>query len=187
MLITEQKALIRARLKQNRRALPEEQRLAFNQAIHTRLLDQIDIKQAGSVFCYISTGDEVNTHPLIDQLVQLDKTVVIPKIIDGEKMIAVLFNNWRELRIGQLGILTLDEYSEWQSGVDMCITPGLGFTVDGKRIGFGKGYYDKWLAANPSASRVALCYECQIVDAIPTTETDLSMDKIITEKRLISC
>ena len=101
-------------------------------------------------------------------------------------MIAVRFTGWEKLRVGQLGILWPESDSEWQSRVDMCITPGLGFTPDGKRIGFGKGYYDKWFATHPHTTKTALCYECQVVDDIPTTETDVAMDQIITEKRLIS-
>ena len=186
-MLTEQKTRLREHLKQKRRSLTREQRLEFDQAIYARLLEQVELGQVGSVFCYVSAGTEVNTHPLIDRLRQLGKTVVIPRIVSSEKMIAVPFDNWGELRVGQLGILTPDKYAEWQSGVDLCITPGLGFTPDGKRIGFGRGYYDKWFADHPHVARTALCYECQIVDAVPVTETDMTVDQIITEKRLISC
>ena len=186
MPVAEQKATLRAKLKQARHALPGKQRREFDRAIQARLADQADIKQAGSIFCYLSTADEVNTHPVIDRLLQLDKTVLIPEIVAREKMIAVPFAGWEALSVGQLGILTLDGCSEWQSEVDVCITPGLGFTLDGNRLGFGKGYYDKWFATNPVTLKVALCYECQIVDAIPTTGTDVSVDRIITEKRVIS-
>ena len=184
-MTTEQKARLRERLKQIRRALGQKQRLEFDQAIHKRLLEQVE--QAGVVFCYVSTGDEVNTHPVIDRLRQLDKTVLIPKIVNREKMIAVRFDKWEELRVGQLGILTPESNSEWQSRVGLCITPGLGFTRDGRRIGYGKGYYDKWFTTHPHSARTALCYECQLVDDIPTTETDVRVEKIVTEKRVISC
>ncbi len=187
MSITEQKTLLREHLKQKRRALSQERRLEFDQTIYTRLLEQVDLGQVHSVFCYVSAGTEVNTHPLIDRLRQLGKTVVIPRIVNSEKMTAALFENWEELRVGQLGILTPDKQAEWQSGVDLCITPGLGFTPDGKRIGFGKGYYDKWFADHPHPAKTALCYECQLVDTIPTTETDVAVDRIITERRVISC
>ena len=184
-MITQQKERLRERLKQNRRALVRQQRLEFDRAIRERLAAHLG--QAGTVFCYISAGDEVNTHPIIDRLRQLGKTVLVPRIVNREKMIAVHFDDWADLRVGQLGILTPDTDDEWQSGVDLCITPGLGFTPDGNRIGFGKGYYDKWFAAHPHSARTALCYECQIVDTIPTTETDVRVVKIITEKRVICC
>ena len=87
----------------------------------------------------------------------------------------------------QLGILTPENDAEWQSPVDLCITPGLGFTPDGKRIGYGKGYYDKWFAAHPHTAKTALCYECQIVNDMPATDTDVRVDQIITERRVITC
>ena len=185
LMITQQKERLRERLKQNRRALATAQRLEFDRAIYARL--PAHVGQAGSVFCYLSAGDEVNTHPIIDRLRQLGKTVVVPRIVNREKMIAVRFTDWADLRVGQLGILTPDTDDEWQSEVDLCITPGLGFTLDGKRIGFGKGYYDKWFATHPHGARTALCYECQIVTSIPTSETDVRVEKIITEQRVICC
>ena len=183
--LIQQKVRLRERLKQIRRTLEQKQRLEFDQVIHKRLLEQVE--QADPVFCYVSAGDEVATRPVIDRLRQLDKTVLIPKIVNKEKMIGVRFDGWKKLRVGQLGILAPESDSEWQTGVNLCIMPGLGFTLDGARIGFGKGYYDKWLAAHPDTATMALCYECQIIDYIPTTETDVRVKKIITEKRVLHC
>ncbi len=184
-MLSRQKARLRERLKLARKALPQQQRAEFDQAIHARLRARVD--HAGAVFCYVSTDIEVNTREVIDRLRMLGKTVLVPKIINMEKMIAVRFEGWEKLRAGQLGILTPENAEEWQSPIDLCITPGLGFTPGGKRIGYGKGYYDQWFAAHPHTARVALCYECQIVDGIPTTETDVAMHQLITEKRIISC
>ncbi len=184
-MISRQKARLRERLKQTRRALAPVQRFEFDRAIHARL--PAHVGQVGTVFCYISAGDEVNTHPFINHLRQSGKTVVVPRIVNRDRMIAVRFTGWADLRVGQLGILTPATDEEWQSGVDLCLTPGLGFTLDGSRIGFGKGYYDKWFADHPHCARTALCYECQIVDDMPATDTDVRVEKIITERRIITC
>jgi len=184
-MLNRQKAILREHLKLARQALSQQQRQAFDQAIHARL--QAPVEQADTVFCYVSTDAEVNTRDVIDRLRTLGKTVLVPKIINMEKMIAVRFDGWEHLRAGQLGILTPDSDEGWPSGVDLCLTPGLGFTLDGNRIGYGKGYYDKWFADHPHCARTALCYECQIVDDIPTTDTDVRVQKIITERRIITC
>ena len=184
-MLSEQKARLREQLKPARQALSRQQRAEFDQAIHARL--KATVEQAGTVFCYVSTAIEVNTREVIDRLRALGKTVLVPRIINMERMIAVRFDGWETLRAGQLGILTPEHDAEWQSPVDLCITPGLGFTPDGKRIGYGKGYYDQWFAAHPHTSRTAVCYECQIVDDIPVTATDMRVDQIITEMRIISC
>ena len=181
----QKKSQLRKYLKQARGTLSPEQRREFDRAIHTRL--QAQVETADTVFCYVSTAVEVNTRAIIDRLRQLGKTVLIPRIIDRERMIAVRFDGWDKLQAGQLGILTPESDSEWQSPIELCITPGLGFTPDGKRLGFGKGYYDKWFATHPSTARTAICYECQIVDDMPVTGTDVRVEKIITERRIISC
>ena len=181
----QKKTRLRQSLKQKRSELPQHLQPEYDQAIRARLLEQA--APAGTVFCYVSTQMEVDTRSIIDRLHQSGTTVLIPKILNREKMIAVEFDGWERLQVGQLGILTPDTDEEWPGEPDLCITPGLGFTPDGRRIGYGRGYYDKWFAAHPRSARLALCYECQIVDDMPVTDTDVAVHKIITEKRIITC
>lgn len=181
----QEKARLRQFLKQKRRELPQWLRPEYERAIRECLLEQA--APAGTVFCYVSTGMEVDTRSIIDCLRQSGKTVLIPRILNRQKMTAVEFGGWDRLRVGQLGILTPASDEEWPGEPDLCITPGLGFSQDGGRIGYGRGYYDKWFAAHPRSARVALCYECQVVDDMPVTETDVRVHKIITEKRVITC
>ena len=186
MICTElNKTQLREQLKQRRENLTQAQRLAFNQAIYRSLLQRAEA--ADTIFCYVSTEQEVDTRHIIEQLWQQNKTVLVPKLLAREKMIAVRCDGWEQLRPGQLGILTPEANEKWNAGVDLCITPGLGFTVAGQRIGYGRGYYDRWFSAHPRSARVALCHECQIVDDIPTSETDMAVDTIITEQRMIVC
>lgn len=181
----QEKARLRQFLKQKRRDLPQRLRPEYDRAIRERLLEQA--APADTVFCYVSTEMEVDTRGIIDCLRRSGITVLIPRILNRDKMIAVEFGGWHSLGVGQLGILTPDTEKEWPGEADLCITPGLGFTPDGRRIGYGRGYYDKWFAAHPRSARAALCYECQVVDDMPVTSTDVRVDKIITEKRIISC
>ncbi len=186
MPINKQKSRLRQSLKLKRGALTEDQRLACDQAICEQLLGSSDIGRADTVFCYVSSADEVNTRALMEPFIQMNKTVLIPKIINREDMIAVAFTGWDHLSPGEMGILTPDSAIEWPAEIALCITPGLGFTTQGKRIGFGGGYYDKWFRTKPQTRKIALSYECQIVKDIPTTKTDVLMDAIITEQRLIT-
>lgn len=186
--IAERKAQLRERLQGRRRALSRQQRQEADHAIHARLLEQPEVERAGVVFCYVSAGAEVNTRPTIDALREQGKTVVIPVLVGGagNEMIAAGFDGWETLIPGQLGILAPREPVAWRGDIDLCLTPGLGFTPDGKRLGLGKGYYDAWFAAHPGVVKSALCYECQLAGAVPATARDVPVDKIITEKRVIS-
>ena len=69
----------------------------------------------------------------------------------------------------------------------MIIVPGVGFDEKGQRIGHGMGYYDKLLKKSTKAQHIGLAFECQMVEKIPTYKHDVSVDKIITEKRVINC
>ena len=100
-------------------------------------------------------------------------------------MIAAPFSGWDELIPGELGILTPAGEEPFKTDIDIVITPGLGFTRTGHRIGYGRGYYDKWFARNSVAHKIAVTFEAQIVDSLPVAETDIPVDIIVTEQGII--
>jgi 5-formyltetrahydrofolate cyclo-ligase len=100
-------------------------------------------------------------------------------------MVAGSFSSWGDLVPGELGILTPANSQSCSGPFDVALTPGLGFTLSGHRMGFGRGYYDKWFAQNRVNHRIALAYEVQLVDEIPVEDTDVPMEKIVTEQRII--
>ncbi len=180
-----QKTELRAQLKQLRREIPDPARQQKNLAIQQNLLSLAEIQTAKSIFCFISYGTEVNTHGIIDQLLANGKRLAVPKIMDSGQMIAVHFQGWEELEPGQLGILTPHTSVAMVERFDITITPGLGFSEKGERLGFGRAYYDKWFQLNESGMKVALAYEPQILADLPTDDHDIKVDMIITEDRLI--
>ena len=183
--IVEKKARLRATLKRRRDDIGSEQRREYDQAICNSLLQIQEVNEAQNIFCFISHGSEVNTHPLLDHWFIQNKNLSAPKITDTHNMIAVPFDNWSALTPGQLGILTPKGSAEFGENFDLCITPGLGFTVQGKRLGYGRGYYDQWFSSHIVKHKIALAYECQLLDDLPTDDKDIYVDKIITEKRVI--
>ena len=183
--IQTQKASLRKQLKQQRREIHGPLRQQKNLAIQQSLLSLADVQKAKSAFCFISYGTEVDTHGIIDHLLAERKRLAVPKIMDPGYMNAIRFQDWQELETGQLGILTPRANAAMAGPFDITITPGLGFTESGKRLGFGRGYYDKWFQANGAGVKVALAYESQILDDLPIDEYDVKVDMIITEERLI--
>lgn len=183
--ITQRKAHLREQLKQARDTLTPAQRRDYSRCIRERVLQLPQVQAAASVFCFISYGSEIDTHPLLDQLLRDGKTVVVPKITRDRGMIAVPFSGWQDLVAGQLGILTPESDRAREGAVDVCITPGLGFTLTGKRLGYGRGYYDRWFAGHAVAARIAVGFECQLLDDLPTGDTDVPVTMLVTEDRLI--
>jgi len=185
MQISQQKADIRKMLKTARAELPEAARLDYSNSITEQVLKLDEIKNARTIFIYISYATEVRTHELIKALLAAGKTLAVPKIVDSDFMQAESFSSWEDLVPGELGILTPGNSRPCSGPFDVALTPGLGFTLSGQRMGFGRGYYDKWFAQNKVSHKIALAYEAQLVEDIPVDDTDVPMEKIVTEKRVI--
>lgn len=181
-----EKQKLRRELLSRRDAMPADERLAANTAIGQALLSLPEIARAGSVFCFISTGSEVDTHPLLDHLLNMGKSVLAPRIPRGEPMQAVPFEGWSDLTPGALGILTPASSVAHAGAVDVVITPGVGFTQAGQRLGYGRGYYDRWFATHAHHRRIAIAFECQVIDTLPVTGTDVPVHEIVTERRRIT-
>ena len=183
--LTAKKAGLRATLKQNRAHLSPEERTRASRTILRTLLSLEEVDTARAVFSYISHGNEVDTHALLQNFLDKGVTLAVPKILPGKGMIAVPFTRWEDLVPGALGILTPSGDAPCAGSLDIVITPGLGFTVRGERIGYGRGYYDQWFAEHRTARKIALAFEVQILDEIPHAENDIPIDILVTEKRIV--
>jgi len=183
--LQDQKKAVRSRLKAIRAAIPESERIARSAAIEARLLTMQEIQQAQVIFIFISYLNEVDTHGLLKYFLERGKTLAVPKILPSRPMIAVPFQSWDDLEKDAMGILTPSATEPYRGGVDVAITPGLGFTTEGYRIGYGRGYYDRWFATNSVQHKIALAFEAQLVKELPLEETDLPVDAIVTEDRII--
>ena len=181
----EQKKQLRASLKQKRAAISDSDRESHSKIIADRLFELNEIRDANVVFAYISYATEVMTHEILKKLLADGKKVVVPKILSSKKMVAQHFVSWDDLEPGTLGILTPKNGEITHEPVDVAITPGLGFTEQGHRIGFGAGYYDRWFATHDVRLKVAIAFEDQIIESLPTEETDIPVEQILTEKRNI--
>ena len=181
----EQKKQLRASLKQRRAEISPSDRESHSKIIADRLFELTEIQDAKVIFAYISYATEVMTHDILKILLADGKKVVVPKILSSKKMVAQHFVSWDDLEPGTLGILTPKNGEIIDEPVDVAITPGLGFTEQGHRIGFGAGYYDRWFASHYVRLKVAIAFETQIIESLPTEDTDIPVDYILTEKRII--
>ena len=180
---------IRKELIEIRKKLSRGEVLEKSNKIKKRLFELIEFKEAATVLFYVSYDNEVYTHDMIKECLTNKKIVIVP-ISDKENRCLILskLEKWEDLEIGSYGILEPknDKIKEVSiDEIDLIIVPGVGFDEKGHRMGHGKGYYDKLLKEINNAIFVGLAFECQVVDMIPTEEHDISMDFIVTEKRVI--
>lgn len=181
------KRLIRARIKalRAREAAPVT---ALAQQHLDALLEQLlQGLQPRTVFCYLSTPSEVDTRPVIDALLAAGATVLVPSLVDRTTMIATEFPGWSALVTGALGIPSPPDGVAHGGTIDAVLVPGLAFSTAGGRLGYGAGYYDRWLAGHPEALRIGLCFESQLLADLPLADHDEPLDYLITERRLLAC
>jgi 5-formyltetrahydrofolate cyclo-ligase len=185
MNLLEQKKSLRADLKQRRTLLSESTRKEMSQQIYKNLHEIDEFNHAKSVFCYISYLSEVETGPLINLFLDQKLALAVPKIMGKTEMRAIPLTNLQDLEPDQMGILTPKSDQAAIETFDIAITPGVGFTDKGDRLGYGRGYYDRWFSNNTVKTKIGIAFEVQIVEQLPIEETDMPLDILVSEERII--
>ena len=134
--------------------------------------------------------DEVQLYALMEYCLLREKTVCLPLITGPGTMEAARLTNMDALVPGKFGIKTIDPAQGIISPsiIDLIVVPGAAFDNKGRRLGLGAGFYDRFMAERaPQARRIALAFDCQLTDRVPTEPHDQIVDWIITESRVIEC
>lgn len=173
------KKTIRKLMLDKRAQLNKEQTLAVGESVYNKLLTLNEFVNAKSCFCYVDFKNEVPTKKIMDYF--KNKSLFVP-VVDGEIMHAVEFADLGTKN--NFGVCEPINYKIVQKCPDISVIPLVACDVLGNRIGFGKGYYDKYLA-NKQTVKIAVCYDFQVIDSVPSQPQDIKMDYIITEKRII--
>ncbi len=148
------------------------------------ILNLKEYKESKTVFIYVSYGSEISTAELIKEALK-EKTVLVPYCIDGfGKMIAVKIKSMDDLKAGMYGIKEPKCHTEYEGSIDLTIVPGVAFSKEGYRIGYGKGYYDRFLKAHKTFS-LGICHHELLFDKVPFNEHDVKINKILTKKEEI--
>lgn len=154
--------------------------------IHTKLMKLVSEKRPECVLCYISTEIEVDTVCFVNDLLSAGKAVYAPRC-SGKEMKFIRFSDFSELKAGAYGILEPDGTEEFsvfeQSSGSLCIVPALSFSRDGFRLGYGGGYYDRFLKDYGGLS-AGICYG-DFIGYVPRESFDVPVQILITEKETI--
>lgn len=166
----------------------DKEQLVWDELITGRFLGLEEYLGCEQLLCYVSGEIEVGTAYIIEDAFQRGKTVLAPKCVRGTNVMHFYrLRGWDDLGTGLYGIQEPLEHCErFDSFTNaVCVVPGLSFDMRGFRLGFGKGFYDRFLAKH-EVTKIGLCFENCITDQLPADEYDISVDKIITEKRTIN-
>ena len=159
--------------------LTTEEKQSLSAQIFSKLADLDEVCKASVVALFVSLADEPQTAEIIEQLLQKNKRVVVPRI-EGEEM--NFYDISEGVEVGAFGIMEPSSKRAVEpSEIDVMVVPGVVFTLDGARCGRGKGFYDKYLASKGfRAYTIGVCYPCQIVETLPTEEHDKMLDCVIS-------
>lgn len=180
------KKLLREQAHASRNAQPDKDGLST--VICQKLVALPEYQAARTVLYYVDARSEVRTRHYLPDALRHGKKIVVPYCVDGELELFHL-ESMDELALGMYRILepkaelrTVAAKRVDVKELDLIVVPGVAFDRRGARMGHGFGYYDKLLwQARPDAPLVALAFECQLFDEVPTGDHDIFMDRVLTE------
>ncbi|WP_195266102.1 5-formyltetrahydrofolate cyclo-ligase [Clostridium sp. 1001275B_160808_H3] len=185
----EEKRVLRNKILEIRDSLDNSKKEIMDTKIFNELINTELYKKASNIFIYISFSNEINTINIIEKAFEDRKNVFIPKVYKDEKyMKAIKLNSFDELKKNSMGILEPIDDSDYieKENIDLIVVPGVVFDNECNRIGYGGGYYDRYLNEIKSKeNKIALAYDLQVVDKIECEAHDIKVDYIITNTRII--
>ena len=176
------KVELRKKILQEMKAIPREQKQAVNQALTDQFLKHPFYQEAKVIATYLSFPHEFQTQELIEQALKDGKKVLIPKTYPKGRMDFVVYDP-QQLVKTSFGLLEPQGDLEVvdASQIDLIHVPGLAFTTEGYRIGYGGGYYDRYLEYF-SGHTLSTIYPCQIQDFIPENH-DIPVQEVLIDER----
>ncbi len=186
--IDEQKNELRKRYKDLRQTFSESEKAQLDRKITERFFEIESYKNADTIFAFVSKDIEVSTREIILNALACEKKVAVP-LCDTKttSMNFYYINSFSDLRKKHFGILEPNAEKCIPAGVNdaqLIIVPGLVFDKNGYRIGFGKGYYDRFIS-NYNGVKIGVCYSECIEEEIPYDIYDESVDLVVTDKYII--
>ncbi len=182
------KSKIREEMKARRKALTKTEVLEKSQSAQKIFLGSKIYRDAKVVMLYIPIGNEINTLKIIKSAFSDGKTVLVP--VTDSKTFEITAHKITNNSEFEMGVFSLTEPKVKapfdKSDIDVVLVPGVAFSKSGKRIGFGKGCYDKFLK-DIKSTKVGFCYDFQLTDEIVADGFDIEMDCLVTENEFINC
>ena len=172
---------------EKRKSISASDKRDHDTKILNNLLDFFDLSEYDCVLCYNSLSQEVDTSMIAVELLKRGTKIYYPKTFEGGRMEFFECNSETKLIEGFMGVREpIGNTKKYDGEKALCIVPGLCFSRSGQRLGYGAGFYDRFLDGK-DMKKIALAYGCFIMDEVPCSELDVRMDHIITQHGVIDC
>lgn len=174
---------LRKQLLDTRGAMAIDETEEFSRLICRRLEGLDPVQRAESIMGFAAIRREVNLWPLLEQEQNRGKRIFLPRVEQSGEMVAVEFRGWDKTAGGPFGIKEPLGPAASPAEIDVVLVPGLVYDTQGYRLGYGKGYYDRFLALmEEGVFFCGVCYEFQIIDDTLPSPSDVPVHWIVTEK-----
>lgn len=173
------KAALRKQIREKKRAMTEGEILEASARLGQLFAASEAYRQAKSIYGYLPYNQEVRTVPMLEQALRDGKRVAVPKCY-GDEMRFIWMEDLSKVEKGYAGIPEpVEDGPVADDETALVLMPGLAFDPEGRRIGYGGGFYDRFLAKEPDHPTLALCYAFQILPKLETEEFDIPVDCVL--------
>ncbi len=170
---------LRAQIRQRKRAMTEEEIVSRSKKLGALFAASEAYKNAKTIYGYLPYNQEVRTVPMLEKALADGKKVAVPKCY-GEEMRFIYMDDLSKVEKGYANIPEpIADGPVADDPTALVLMPGLAFDPQGSRMGYGGGFYDKFLAAEPDHPTLALCYEFQMLPHLETETHDIPVDHVI--------
>lgn len=163
--------------------IPPEQKKSWDEDLNQRLCLKLQELKPKQIHIYLPLNHEVDTWPSIEFAQGNNITVLIPKVTGKHSLSHHLFTNRNALAPSKFGIMEPSTPPINTLNLDLIICPGLAFDLNRNRLGYGGGFYDRFLLEQMQVPKIALCYPINFKNTVPTDKHDVKMDEILVAKR----
>lgn len=170
---------LRSHIRSLKRQMTESEIAEKSEKLRALFTATAAYRDSSSIYGYMSYNQEVRTLPILEQALREGKRVAIPKCY-GKEMRFIFIEDLSATKKSSFGIPEpVADGPVADDPTALVLMPGLAFDLEGHRIGYGGGFYDKFLAAEPDHPKVALCFDFQVVEQLQTEEFDIPVDLVL--------
>lgn len=180
-----QKSILRKETLYKRNSLSQFQIASISKLIQKNLIESSEFNESKSIGIYLPIGSEVRTSDIIRNSLESKRTLLLPRVISNDLRFYIVEKkdfDQDAFDINKFGVKEPKETNENLEFIDLLIVPGIAFDYYGYRIGYGHGYYDKYMTNEKFSKAIGLAYDLQIIKSpIPKSEYDKKIDILFTE------